>query len=84
MDIQVVAIATYGYFAFCLIARQPKLDTVSREGEALIIVPIFTTLQMVFYFGWLKVGQYLMHPFGEDDDDFGSTRNVFFRIKFVY
>ncbi|KAL3078482.1 hypothetical protein niasHT_032778 [Heterodera trifolii] len=67
---QVVAIATYGYFFICLIGRQPKLDPKSMEQEITILFPIFTTFQMLFYIGWLKVGQYLMNPFGEDDDDF--------------
>uniref|UniRef100_F1L7E8 Bestrophin homolog n=1 Tax=Ascaris suum TaxID=6253 RepID=F1L7E8_ASCSU len=67
---QVVAIATYGYFFICLIGRQPKLDERSMEKETTILFPIFTTFQILFYLGWLKVGQYLMNPFGEDDDDF--------------
>ncbi|CAJ0586480.1 unnamed protein product, partial [Mesorhabditis spiculigera] len=67
---QVVAIATYGYFFICLLGRQPKLDQKSMEKEVTILFPIFTTFQMLFYLGWLKVGQYLMNPFGEDDDDF--------------
>ncbi|VDN20187.1 unnamed protein product [Cylicostephanus goldi] len=66
----VVAIATYGYFVICLIGRQPKLDQNSMETEIAILFPIFTTFQMLFYLGWLKVGQVLMNPFGEDDDDF--------------
>ncbi|KAI1709928.1 bestrophin, RFP-TM, chloride channel domain-containing protein [Ditylenchus destructor] len=67
---QVVAIATYGYFLICLLGRQPKLDIKSMQTEITILFPIFTTFQMLFYVGWLKVGQYLMNPFGEDDDDF--------------
>jgi len=67
---QVVSIATYGYFVICLIGRQPKLDIKSMEKEITILCPIFTTFQIFFYIGWLKVGQYLMNPFGEDDDDF--------------
>lgn len=68
---QVVAIATYGYFLICLVARQPKLDEKSMQKEICILFPIFTTFQLLFYLGWLKVGQFLMNPFGEDDDDFG-------------
>ncbi|TKR70787.1 hypothetical protein L596_022764 [Steinernema carpocapsae] len=67
---QVVAIATYGYFVICLLGRQPKLDEKSMQKEITILFPIFTTFQMLFYIGWLKVGQFLMNPFGEDDDDF--------------
>lgn len=62
---QVVAIATYGYFAICLMGRQILL-----KEDIQIFVPIFTILQFLFYMGWLKVGQALMNPFGEDDDDF--------------
>ncbi|VDP20504.1 unnamed protein product, partial [Soboliphyme baturini] len=63
---QVVAIATYGYFTICLVGRQ----MVGAADEPDIYVPIFTILQFLFYMGWLKVGEDLMNPFGEDDDDF--------------
>ncbi|EYC34528.1 hypothetical protein Y032_0001g454 [Ancylostoma ceylanicum] len=76
---QVVAIATYGYFFICLIGRQPKLDQKSMETEITILFPIFTTFQMLFYLGWLKVGQFLMNPFGEDDDDFGQFEVTFWK-----
>ena len=32
-------------------------------------VPIFTIMQFVFFFGWLKVAETLINPFGDDDDD---------------
>ena len=70
---QVVAIATYGYFIICLLGRQPKIDEKSMQKEITIMFPIFTTFQMLFYVGWLKVGQFLMNPFGTDDDDFGKS-----------
>ncbi|CDW56272.1 Bestrophin domain containing protein [Trichuris trichiura] len=63
---QVVAIATYGYFAICLIGRQ----SIGAPGEPDLYIPVFTILQFLFYIGWLKVGEDLMNPFGEDDDDF--------------
>ncbi|KRX49195.1 Uncharacterized protein T02_13682 [Trichinella nativa] len=63
---QVVTIATYGYFAICLIGRQSN----GQSEDPDFYVPIFTILQFLFYVGWLKVGEDLMNPFGEDDDDF--------------
>merc|ERR1711892_128728 len=33
-------------------------------------VPIFTIMQFIFFFGWLKVAETLINPFGDDDDDF--------------
>ena len=60
---QVAAIATYGFFLFCLLGRQ------TLDGDVDIVFPFFTTLQFVFYVGWFKVGQDLMRPFGCDDDD---------------
>ncbi|PIO70347.1 hypothetical protein TELCIR_07806, partial [Teladorsagia circumcincta] len=32
--------------------------------------PIMSTLQFIFYMGWMKVAEAMLNPFGEDDDDF--------------
>ena len=32
--------------------------------------PFFTVLKFIFYFGWLRIAEVLINPFGEDDDDF--------------
>ena len=79
-----VSIATYGYFALCLIARQPYLDAESKSKGITLHAPIFTTLQLVFYMGWLKVGQYLTSPFGEDDDDFGESPSTLLKCLLVH
>ena len=33
-------------------------------------VPLFTFVQFVAFFGWIKVAESLLNPFGDDDDDF--------------
>ncbi|KAI1706962.1 bestrophin, RFP-TM, chloride channel domain-containing protein [Ditylenchus destructor] len=33
-------------------------------------VPFMSMLQYIFYVGWLKVGEALLNPLGNDDDDF--------------
>ena len=40
------------------------------EEECDYYVPVFTIMQFVFFFGWLKVAETLINPFGDDDDDF--------------
>lgn len=55
----------------CLLGRQPKLDTKSMQTEITILFPIFTTFQMLFYVGWLKVG--VSH----------SINNIYINDKFV-
>ena len=67
---QVVTIATYGFFGFCLIGRQ-FLDPHKKypHNEVDLIVPFFTVLQFLFYIGWIKVAEDLIRPFGTDDDD---------------
>lgn len=68
---QVSALCTYGYFALCLIGRQ-FIDNRSPYGEKKVdyYIPIFSILEFLFYIGWFKVGQDLMRPLEEDDDDF--------------
>lgn len=67
---QVVTIATYGYFAFCLVSRQAMLVESKYGAGVDYIFPLFTTLEFIFYLGWMKVGEELRCPFGEDDEDF--------------
>jgi hypothetical protein len=54
---------------------QLHLDASSESHEYAYdyYCPIFTTLEFVFYVGWLKVAETLLNPFGEDDDDFDTN-----------
>ncbi|XP_002732879.2 bestrophin-4-like [Saccoglossus kowalevskii] len=68
---QVVTLAVYSYFVSCLVARQfldPKQGYVGHDID--LYIPFFTILEFFFYFGWLKVAEAIINPFGEDDDDF--------------
>lgn len=53
---QVVTIAVYSFFAFCLIGRQflEPLEP-GQEGDLDMYIPLSTLLQFFFYAGWLKV-----------------------------
>ena len=33
-------------------------------------VPFFTIIELLCYLGWMKVGETLLNPFGDDDMDF--------------
>ena len=33
-------------------------------------VPFFTLFELFIYFGWIKVAETLLNPFGDDDEDF--------------
>ncbi|XP_075434315.1 bestrophin-2a-like [Ascaphus truei] len=71
---QVVTIAVYSFFMACLIGRQfldPALGNADNDLD--FYIPIFTLLEFFFYAGWLKVGEQLINPFGEDDDDFETN-----------
>ncbi|KIH47516.1 Bestrophin [Ancylostoma duodenale] len=35
--------------------------------------PVMTSLQFVFYMGWMKAIEGILNPFGEDDDDFETN-----------
>ncbi|XP_075143570.1 bestrophin-4 isoform X2 [Leptodactylus fuscus] len=74
---QVVTIAVYSFFASCLIGRQflPPLKD-QKDPDPDMYVPISTLLEFFFYFGWLKVAEQIINPFGEDDDDFETNRLI--------
>ncbi|XP_076149300.1 bestrophin-4 [Alosa pseudoharengus] len=74
---QVVTVAVYSYFAFCLIGRQFLNPKHKYPGHSLdLYIPVFTLLQFFFYAGWLKVGELIINPFGEDDDDFETNQLI--------
>uniref|UniRef100_A0A7N4NSH1 Bestrophin n=1 Tax=Sarcophilus harrisii TaxID=9305 RepID=A0A7N4NSH1_SARHA len=81
--LEVVTIAVYSFFAFCLIGRQfledPKGPSPGQEvplGDLDLYVPLTTLLQFFFYAGWLKVAEQIINPFGEDDDDFETNQLI--------
>lgn len=53
---QVVTIAVYSFFAFCVVGRQ-FLEPLhpDQDGDLDMYVPLPTLLQFFFYAGWLKV-----------------------------
>uniref|UniRef100_A0A3Q3QVK8 Bestrophin homolog n=1 Tax=Monopterus albus TaxID=43700 RepID=A0A3Q3QVK8_MONAL len=74
---QVVTIAVYSFFAFCAIGRQFLNPEKGYKDHKLdMYVPVFTLLQFFFYTGWLKVGELIINPFGEDDDDFETNQLI--------
>ncbi|KAI7809568.1 bestrophin-4 [Triplophysa rosa] len=75
---QVVTLAVYSFFTFCLIGRQ-FIKPENREEHSVhldMYVPVFTLLEFFFYAGWLKVGELIINPFGEDDDDFETNQLI--------
>ncbi|XP_015925199.1 bestrophin-4-like [Parasteatoda tepidariorum] len=68
---QVVTIAIYTYSLALVIGSQyldPSKGYPNHEVD--LYIPFFTLLQFFFYFGWLKVAEQILNPYGEDDDDF--------------
>ncbi|KAK7163068.1 hypothetical protein R3I93_007190 [Phoxinus phoxinus] len=73
---QVVTVAVYSFFTFSLIGRQFVKPEKPEEKVVDLYVPIFTLLEFFFYAGWLKVGELIINPFGEDDDDFETNQLI--------
>lgn len=68
---QVVTIAVYMFFLSTVLGRQFLDPAQNIDGHLFdTYVPVYTLMQFLFYMGWLKVGENLSNPFGEDDDDF--------------
>ncbi|XP_077580610.1 bestrophin-4 [Stigmatopora nigra] len=74
---QVVTLAVYSFFALCVIGRQFLNPEKGYKDHKLdLYVPFITLLQFFFYAGWLKVGEVIINPFGEDDDDFETNQLI--------
>ena len=86
---QVVTLAVYSYFVAALIGAQwisPESAEAYKDAYGLplgsakvkldLFYPFFLTIQFAFFFGWLKVAETLINPFGEDDDDFELNRLI--------
>uniref|UniRef100_A0A0M3HZC9 Bestrophin homolog n=1 Tax=Ascaris lumbricoides TaxID=6252 RepID=A0A0M3HZC9_ASCLU len=68
---QLIVLTVHVYFLICVISRQHILsDEAPNKSRFDMIFPIMSTLQFIFYMGWLKVAEVILNPFGEDDDDF--------------
>ncbi|CAD6193584.1 unnamed protein product [Caenorhabditis auriculariae] len=68
---QLVCLAVHTYFLVCLLARQYVVsEHADNKTEVDLYFPIMSTLQFIFYMGWMKVAEVMLNPFGEDDDDF--------------
>ncbi|KAF1760853.1 hypothetical protein GCK72_009104 [Caenorhabditis remanei] len=68
---QLVCLAVHTYFLVCLLARQYIVsEHADNKTEIDLYFPIMSTLQFIFYMGWMKVAEAMLNPFGEDDDDF--------------
>ena len=82
---QVVTLSVYSYFLAALFGRQFLDPSQKIEGNEIdIYFPVFTSLQFVFYVGWLKVAECLINPFGEDDDDFELNLIIDWNLKLSY
>ena len=86
---QTVTLAVYFYFTAALIGAQ-WINPANEEAYKMaynmpvgdsgvrfdMFYPFFLTIQFTFFFGWLKVAETLINPFGEDDDDFELNRLI--------
>uniref|UniRef100_A0AC34R8T0 Bestrophin homolog n=1 Tax=Panagrolaimus sp. JU765 TaxID=591449 RepID=A0AC34R8T0_9BILA len=61
---QLIFLSVRAYFFICLISRQ-----FLRSDKFDIVFPVATMIQFIVYMGWLKVGEMLLNPLGDDDDD---------------
>ena len=87
-----MALSVYSYFLVSLLGRQwtDPMDSHSGPNDSTIsqyyfrYIPFFTSLEFVFYVGWLKVAETLLNPFGEDDDDFDTNYLVDRNIQLCF
>nr|XP_006813920.1 PREDICTED: bestrophin-3-like [Saccoglossus kowalevskii] len=68
---QVVTIVVYAYFLVQLFAAQFLNYSINYKNFWLdFYFLVLTVIEFFFYFGWLKVAESIINPYGADDDDF--------------
>ncbi|XP_063719642.1 bestrophin homolog 22-like isoform X2 [Symsagittifera roscoffensis] len=65
---QVVSIGVYTYFFLALFAYQNVTSVSSDSGYDRYFVPSTLLLQFLIYYGWFKVAEVLLTPYGRDLD----------------
>ncbi|CAD6199939.1 unnamed protein product [Caenorhabditis auriculariae] len=80
---QVVTLAVRSYFFIALFGRQ-FLDPTRSSRPIDLYFPIFSTLQIIFIVGWLKVSEVMLNPLGEDDEDFETNWIIDRNIQIGY
>ncbi|CAI4222092.1 unnamed protein product [Auanema sp. JU1783] len=67
---QVVFLAVRVHFLICCVSRQYILTGDNVKSIIDLYFPFMTSLQFIFFVGWMKVAEALLNPLGEDDDDY--------------
>ncbi|EYC13597.1 hypothetical protein Y032_0043g807 [Ancylostoma ceylanicum] len=68
---QLIFMAVHTYFFVCIFCRQFIITPTAANFTVVdLYFPIMSSLEFIFYVGWMKVAMELLNPFGEDDDDF--------------
>ncbi|KAK6748358.1 hypothetical protein RB195_001153 [Necator americanus] len=68
---QLVFMAVHAYFIVCVFSRQFIITPTAANYTVVdLYFPFMSSLEFIFYVGWMKVAMELLNPFGEDDDDF--------------
>ncbi|KAH8858685.1 Bestrophin-1 [Schistosoma japonicum] len=82
---QVVIIAVYSYF-MCQIFACQFVDHRNEDGQHKVdlYVPIFSIFSFLFLMGWLKVALCVMNPFGDDDEDFQTSKILDYNLDVSY
>jgi hypothetical protein len=83
---QLVTIAVYAYFAAALFGRQGLDDSGGKSivgyehiGGFFDSIPIFLTLEFVFFIGWLKAAEVLINPYGKVQG-FATLHRIFITL----
>ncbi|CAH8588431.1 unnamed protein product [Schistosoma guineensis] len=82
---QVVIIAVYSYF-MCQIFACQFVEHRNQNGQHNVdlYVPIFSIFSFLFLMGWLKVALCVMNPFGDDDEDFQTSKILDYNLDVSY